>query len=502
MSSRVGQRPDTGRTRSRQSGQALIYGMFVLVGGLAALFFLFNSGQLVREKTKLVDTADAVAYSAGVIQAKALNFASYNNRALIASEVLIAQAVSMASWSEYVGEWNANLPSVHPECDGLAQAANGDFYSAFFSALAAMRKFGPDYAIACGLMRTDYGKDLVDEIADQGVQLSSALLLAAEVEKTTIKLSQAAVFASLVRDRDTFMQQVADANYGGPSRVRVDSGLQAGLSDDWLGFTQRYEGNQRGRFKEVAVTAAHTDAFVKQRSWTSKAVVPEPGCLSVGRFVFSEVRRRGGTEMLGFDEWQAVDTQSFQERYMRKLRCRQQENATGWASQQAQNRDEDTGTSSFGGAQQDTPDAFSNAANNASTLGNYSGLPAFFDVSQSNWLTGSGAASQPVMRHGVRLVRSRRLLNTSDQASAVKAPPNSRINRYPSDVAGGDMAAVSTAEVFFERPPASPSNAFGQATVGRPRELGSLFNPYWQVRLVPSTLIGPWALQGVASLPW
>ncbi|MDB5727416.1 MAG: hypothetical protein JWQ00_621, partial [Noviherbaspirillum sp.] len=35
--------------RSRlQRGQALIYGLFVLLSGLAAIFFLFNSGQLVR----------------------------------------------------------------------------------------------------------------------------------------------------------------------------------------------------------------------------------------------------------------------------------------------------------------------------------------------------------------------------------------------------------------------------------------------------------------------
>lgn len=46
----------------RQGGQALIYGLFVLLGGLAALFFLFNTGQLTAEKTKLANTADAVAY--------------------------------------------------------------------------------------------------------------------------------------------------------------------------------------------------------------------------------------------------------------------------------------------------------------------------------------------------------------------------------------------------------------------------------------------------------
>lgn len=36
--------------RDRQRGQALIYGIFVLIGALASLFFLFNTGQLSQEK--------------------------------------------------------------------------------------------------------------------------------------------------------------------------------------------------------------------------------------------------------------------------------------------------------------------------------------------------------------------------------------------------------------------------------------------------------------------
>jgi hypothetical protein len=68
---------------------------------LAALFFLFNAGQLSSEKTKLVNTADAVAYSAGVMHARALNFDAYSNRALVANEVLVAQTVSLSFWSQY-----------------------------------------------------------------------------------------------------------------------------------------------------------------------------------------------------------------------------------------------------------------------------------------------------------------------------------------------------------------------------------------------------------------
>lgn len=82
----------------QQSGQALVYGLFMLMAGVAALYFLFNVGQLTQEKTKLVNTSDAVAYSAGVMHARAMNYMAYTNRAMVADEVTIAQAVSLASW--------------------------------------------------------------------------------------------------------------------------------------------------------------------------------------------------------------------------------------------------------------------------------------------------------------------------------------------------------------------------------------------------------------------
>src|SRR5688572_5605171 len=91
----------SGGGKRAQRGQALVYGIFILVGGLASLFFLFNTGQLTREKTKLVNTSDAVAYSAGVMNARALNFQAYTNRAMVANTVAIAQLVSLSSWIQY-----------------------------------------------------------------------------------------------------------------------------------------------------------------------------------------------------------------------------------------------------------------------------------------------------------------------------------------------------------------------------------------------------------------
>ncbi|PZP67621.1 MAG: hypothetical protein DI604_20650, partial [Delftia acidovorans] len=76
-------------------------------------------------------------------------------------------------------------------------------------------------------------------------------------------------------------------------------------------------------------------------------------------------------------------------------------------------------------------------------------------------------------------------LRTSDSASQITSTSDSRINAYQSQVAQGEMVAVATSEVFFERPLAQSHNRYG-ASQGLPLELPSLFNPYWQVRLIHS----------------
>ena len=204
-----------GSSARRQRGQALIFGLFVLIAGLAALFLFFNVGQLSREKTKLVNTADAVAYSAGVVHARALNFNAYSNRALIANEVLIAQMVSLSSWAGYMRSWAENLPSVHNEC---VQAANGNYWAAAASQL----KYGPDYLVACAAL---YWADLygaVDLAADTLQAAVPWVIAAAEVNKGVLQAAQTTINTGLVLDRQRVMREVADANYAGDGRVSVD----------------------------------------------------------------------------------------------------------------------------------------------------------------------------------------------------------------------------------------------------------------------------------------
>lgn len=482
LRSAPGRRPVHAR---RQRGLALVYGLFMAVAGIAALMLQFNAGQLTAEKTRLVNTADAVAWSAGVMHARALNYTAYLNRALVANEVLVAQAVSVQSWARLVAQ-RALTVQVFPECADR---------SGYGLVAASLVRFGPDYAVMCAALATSGVADAVDQAADAVVDGLDAAIAAVELNKASIQASLALLHAPLAfpLQRDEVLQQVADANWGGAGEVRVEPSLArpAGLltlTDDWSGFVQRYDGADRGRFAEVARAAAASDTFVRERSWTSPALMPSPGCGVPRPGIHDGIRRRGGTQMVGFDAWQAEDSESWwahRRSGFLGLRCRSFEAQPVSAGEARAAADADGepagGDGHFGGARENALAQSTFGAAGGTGGSRYSGLPGFHDLAPDRLSQGD-----PVLDVAVRVTRPRDRFTTSDARSAI--PASDRLNRYPSDVASDEMAAVSASRVYFARPPEHRVNLHGLATTGNPgvEEIGSLFNPYWQVRLIDS----------------
>lgn len=481
-----------------QSGQALIYGMFVLIGSLTALFFLFNTGQLSSEKTKLVNTADAVAYSAGVMHARALNFDAYNNRALVANEVLVAQLVSLSSWAQYAKSHAENLPGVFPEC--ADQSGQGAAFGATFN-------YGPLYAAMCYLT-VQFASVEIEQVANLIPDLTREVLDEVEVNKSAIQAAQLLLHAPLYFQeiRGAVMQQVADKNYAGDGTVSVQSvnallqGNSAALADNWETFTQRSTGDERIRFAEVAKIAAYSDKFVKERNWDAKALLPpfwEWKCLLQNRK--NSVKRRGGTELISLDEWKAEDTESFwrvrNSGGFFSMRCSESERPIAEGEQRVfpPALEGDASAAYLGGSPSTNPQAHGLASSTAWT--NYSGLPSFYELTPA-WL----ANPDPRLIFAVRLVRNAANTRTSDGASPIAG--SEHLNRFDTSLANGVMAAMATSEVYFERPwfnTGDDTYTTGDATyvvtknqyavnTGNPdtREIGSLFNPYWQIRLVPN----------------
>lgn len=465
------------RRRCGQRGQALIYGIFVLIGALASLFFLFNTGQLSQEKTKLVSTADAVAYSAGVMHARAMNFTAYGNRALIANEVLVAQMVSLSSWAQYAQTHAENLPTQFPECAD---------YTGWGALIGAAFHYNEMYAIMC-YATVQYAGQYIQQMAKMVPSLAFDTVTAVEANKQAIQKAHNLLHArSYLQDiRSSVMKDVAQANYAGDGSVKVEPigpGAAVALTDDLGGFTQSYSGKDRGRMAKLAVYAAHSDRFTKERVWTAEAEVPGPDEICILMWRKSEVRRRGGTELVNYDEWIAEDTESFW-RAQRKggliPRCRLREEPIAWGEQQAHPDDLDQNDSSawLGGSRNNRR---ASARASSAHWTHYTGLPSYYDLRQLQ-----PDKDDPTLRFSVRLSRARSELRTSDGASEISGTPDSRINAYQSQVAKGEMVAVATSEVFFERPLAQRQNRYG-ASQGLPLELPSLFNPYWQVRLIHS----------------
>jgi len=87
-----------------QKGQALILGVFLVMATAMTAVLMYNTGQTTSEKSRLVNAADAAAYSGAIYVARNLNFLAYSNRAMIANHVAIGHMVSYVSWLRYVQE--------------------------------------------------------------------------------------------------------------------------------------------------------------------------------------------------------------------------------------------------------------------------------------------------------------------------------------------------------------------------------------------------------------
>jgi len=86
---------------------------------LLSVIFLYRSGQLTSEKMQLQNAADAAAYSATTLEARALNFSAYTNRAMIGNEVAIGQIVGLLSLSREWVEDEEGMSLALGEIDGI-----------------------------------------------------------------------------------------------------------------------------------------------------------------------------------------------------------------------------------------------------------------------------------------------------------------------------------------------------------------------------------------------
>jgi len=432
--------------RARQSGQALLLGLMLLAVCAALLIMLARTGTQLSVRERLVGAADASAYSAAVWRARVLNSLAYANRTIVAQEVAIAQAVTLAAWARYFETLAGRaelLASVYPPA------------AAVLSALGQSAAVGAD--LSDQAMRI--------EVAARG---APQVGLAAMLETSQILL---------LRSANNFGLS-AVANEVAQAHDRRFSAFALADHGHFAGFVRRQTGEaDHARFREVVL--ASLDGFTgSDRDRDIRLPLPS-SC--VGRSTSLDkwtlwYRKRGSTRLSDdLQSWEALDTGSIHDSRGRGFlglgRCTEQEALPmGWGAAQA-SADDSSGRASMSeaSASSRTNPAASvmaqadRAASGGATL--YRGLSIIHDLSDRKTL-------YPVSRLAV-VARAERERSAASGSTVriFSTMPSDRPDETPQR-----MWSLAAAEVFFRPPPAS----------GR-IEYASLYSPFWQARLAEIT---------------
>ena len=439
----------------RQTGQVLPLAVVLLLAVAALLFYMFNSGQLVQEKLRLTNTADAVAFSAGVFEARMLNYDAYTNRAIIANQIAIGQAVALASWSRYMGTSAATIgPYLH-----LIPGVGTTLAEAMSQIESAMDTLTPALASAVS----------VHDSAIQALALAQKLMHGPG--DTLALASRLALMQRVTKDNDP--QAVVDP---------------VPIGDDFAGFTREYAARDERR-RMGSLVSDSREAFLTSRNWNFGLVVLCHGI---------ELRKRGSTELIDLvDGWKSMDTLSAHRYRVRRLRCRRSERPIGFGTAASDDELVDRAYT-YAGSRRTNPRASAIADSAAGIAEGFppgssggGAIPAFRELSDR-----ALAMATPTTRLTIRVTKPAAAQRFSGGASSVK--PAGRLQLFDGALAGGHSAAISSVEVFFARPDAGNARHPGRS------ELGSLFNPYWQARLAPVSATAraqAQLRQGSAQLP-
>jgi hypothetical protein len=453
------------RLSRHSGGQALVLALFLLLAGAAALLQLFDAGQLVHEKVRLTHAADAAAYSGALVQARALNFQAYANRAQVAHQVAMAHLVTLASWAKF----------------GAAEARQAGAANPPAGVVGML--FGAGHGAAYAASRQASG---LDAAAQAQGSLGRAFAEHDSVVHEVLWRAQQAVAYQLARDREAAMRAVLQANYSDAAPVTGGAVLldDVPLADALPGYLAVRAGQNRTRLREMVLQATSRYGFLDDRHDTARNPWVVSSRCPHRRH---ELRRRGTTTLEGFDTWSAADTQSYHAlRSNRWIGCYHREYPMGWAM------------TATGGAVDASPELVadpppdfsaedfwrwatrnttwniftgtgnplaSSRALAGATAWRGRGMPGYVD------LASPGNPDRP-LRFAIRVMRAQDSVATLGHASRVRTGPG--LLDPSTDLPGGMMAAVSAAETWFERPAARGDGSM---------ELASLFSPYWQARL-------------------
>ena len=452
-------RPGVGRHSpgaAPQRGQALVLGLFFVFATAAVLLLMFNSGRTVDEKMRLANAADATAWSIATLEARALNYDAYTNRAIVANEVAIAQAISLISWMHYFETAVGSAPALNQVA--MSWLYKPGEYPRLLQLLAGVN----------GSAYLDVGSGGSLRAIVEGLDTAlGAIATAHDAVANALSLSQRVMHASL----DT---GIAQAGFANEFVHRIDPDMQASInpiSHDFRNLTRAMardsaQGDARERIADV--TLRSRDAFTRERVWSIRGLNLPPLQRKV------ELKRRGGTELIGYDEWRALDTLEHQGQRMKRWRWRWRRTPLAWGGASfAGDEEADARRGHHGNTYTSNPITTLRLAEPAivdAGAARFSGLP------ETRELRDLSATADHRSGVTVHVAKARHRLRGSGGIGSVQ--PQGNLRAFDATAPGGHLAAMARAEVFFERPAARSDHK---------TERASLYSPYWHARLTAVT---------------
>ena len=492
-------------------GQALILFVIALLVLCIGVIVLFNTGQAVSKKVELVNAADAAAYSAAVEQARAYNLVAYMNRAEVANEVAVAQIVTLYSMTNYVLSATKNLKETAKDLSYalyvlgiVTEGATVPIANAFQRVASILGKAQSAITKARDGMQTPFS---------EGIRVLSQVLNGAYSHATNMIVGIAPA------DAGYLAEEIVERNTNGKARLGARGVLllaeQYGKAE---AYTKQYSLRKLGDDANAAGADRFANVVMEARDWFSRERNADTA--------FGKINKRGGTDVVTssaatryYDSFVAADTLNFYVNIpfplslvfddinlplawggaaatkrtrggFSRVALQGYRNGRGWDSPYT--AEQGLHIDRYGGAV-DNRKAGKKVRNDPAVgqtgkgwLKGYAGLQDYDDIVDDKatmpYLNGKTARENGVNAldvgpiFTVAIEQPMNTVHTSDNVDGIGGPPDFEVH---DEAINDNMTALSSAQVYFDR----PRGLFDNIIDSR-RELGSLFSPYWQARLV------------------
>jgi Flp pilus assembly protein TadG len=461
-------------TMKKQCGAVVIY-MAAMAAVLAMMVvFVYNTGHISNEKTRLQNTTDAAVHSVATLEARDLNFQAYMNRSMVANQVAIGQAVSLVSWTRFLD-------------NGIQTLKDYTFWVPYWGA----------YITEAANISTEV-KNGVEEAGGIFVNIENQLI-------QILSIAQSSMHTIVVIQIPLTMHEVIKANDPGVSDGLItNSMLLTQLVKNYSNAISRYDPenvkNKSGsNWKEDKVrmdefrnvTMNSRDGFTADRTYKFL----ELPSFVTGWDLRQKIEKAGGTDLIGSDSnasyytWAGMDTLAVHDRHWKcnfsgcgwsswkeRLPLMYGAGQTGDAIKYAKFKG-----ASFGSTwkiNKTTTGFDAKEFQNANKVGTFSGLRQFSDITQKGLLDKMPPTVVLLTKNqgGGDGVRTARATGFVQNGSAIDL-------EQAGGMANNRLHAMAKAEAYFSR----PTDLWPRPAAQGGREYGNLYNPFWQPRLTKLT---------------